>query len=145
MKSPSTVLLFGREMDDVAFNAARAGKGKEVLQGSKDKDRRLARIYAFAYEGHYYDLASPAIFVVHGPGVKPPNRVDQLGVASSSRKLADDVMVWEHDKSDLSVRLNIETGSLQDILLDAELSADRLKLQFAGQKVRLRGDSSGYE
>src|SRR5262245_4888569 len=29
---------------------------------------RLARIYGFSYEGHYYDLAKPAIFLVHGPG-----------------------------------------------------------------------------
>lgn len=32
---------------------------------------RLARIYAFSYEGHYYDLAAPALFVVHGPGRDP--------------------------------------------------------------------------
>ena len=32
---------------------------------------RLARIYAFSYEGHYYDLGTPAIFLVHGPGRDP--------------------------------------------------------------------------
>src|SRR5213596_1729257 len=28
----------------------------------------LARIYGFSFEGTYYDLPKPAIFLVHGPG-----------------------------------------------------------------------------
>jgi len=136
--------LFGRVMEDVGFTqkaSARSSKNnpsQEVLQGSRAGDR-LARIYAFAYEGHYYDLASPAIFVVHGGGAKPPNSVDQLGVAARSDKFADDIMVWEYDKTDMSVRLNIESGMLEQILLEPELDSNRLKLQFSGQRARLRG------
>ena len=30
----------------------------------------LARIYAFSFEGAFYNLPRPAIFLVHGPGKK---------------------------------------------------------------------------
>jgi hypothetical protein len=39
------------------------------------------------------------------------------------------------------MRLSVETGTLEQILLDPEISSDRLKLSFEGKSVRLRGST----
>lgn len=123
---------------------------------------RIARIYGFSYEGHYYDLAKPALFLVHGDGVRAerpgrdpaqgqqqppftrvargPDDADRTGVASTERAFSEEMLVWAYDKGDFSIRLDVETGTFEQILLEVELSADRIKIQYAGQKARLRGD-----
>lgn len=115
---------------------------------------RLARIYAFSYEGHYYDLAKPAIFLVHGPGGDPeawrpgnqlpdarveraPSDVDRTGVARTGASFSEDIRVWSYDKGDFSIRLDPETGPLEQILLQTELRSERI--HYAGDRVRLRG------
>ena len=96
---------------------------------------RLARIYAFAFEGHYYDLPRPVIFLVHGPGSDPealrpspalpharvsraPADADRTGIASSPSSFSEDIRVWAYDKDDLSLRLDPHSGTLEQILLE---------------------------
>lgn len=125
---------------------------------------RLARIYGFSYEGHYYDLAKPAIFLVHGPGSDPeafrpaaagkhrlpearvdraPSDADRSGVARTGTSFAEDMRVWSYDKGDFSIRLDPETGPLEQILLQAELQVDRLQTIYSGNKARLRPNRGG--
>ncbi len=54
------------------------------------------------------------------------------------------MMVWIYDKGDFSIRMDVETGTFEQILLEVELSADRIKIQYAGQKARLRGDRGPF-
>src|SRR5215467_1700180 len=59
----------------------------------------LARIYAFAYEGHYYDLAKPVIFLVHDKGKAvggPLDRtgIDNSGIAAAAAEYAEDLRMW---------------------------------------------------
>jgi hypothetical protein len=117
----------------------------------------LARIYGFSYEGHYYDLARPAIFLVHGPGDDPeaprptsdprvsraPADADRTGIAYTDRLFSEDIRVWSYDKSDISIRLDPESGPLEQILLQAELSSERLQMIYSGNKARLRGNRGG--
>jgi hypothetical protein len=170
--SPTGILLYGRVLQDLTFNPdivsdARTGNTAEdgepprrgryrFLQGQlAEADARIARIYGFAYEGHYYDLARPALFIVHGNGdvadepvgaddraSKAPDVTGKFGVAATAKSFPNDMRVWAYDKGDFSVRLNVETGSLEQILLEAELSSDVLKTFFGGQKTRLRGPRS---
>jgi hypothetical protein len=92
---------------------------------------RLARIYAFSFEGHYYDLPKPVIFLVHGDGSDPeamrppqsragraPADADRTGVASSPGSFSEDIRVWTYDKGDFSLRLDPDTGTLEQILLE---------------------------
>src|SRR6478736_1197936 len=80
----SNVLLFGREMEDLKvtvpeglvdgrhgpFVQPRSGLPSQAEgQFSPNQDPRLARIYAFSFEGYYYDLPRPIVFLVHGDGV----------------------------------------------------------------------------
>jgi hypothetical protein len=148
----SVILLFGRAVDDVQLGVRGGAKGagqgdaksrhKGAAQFLSEQmaapDSCLARIYAFAYEGHYYDLSKAVLFLVHGKGDEVGTTVELTGVAASARKFAPDVRVWACDKSDLSIRLDPETGTLEQILLEAELSADRNRLHYSGQSVRLQ-------
>jgi hypothetical protein len=47
--------------------------------------------------------------------------------------------VWVYDKGDFSLRMDVRTGPLEQILLEGELSSDVLKTFFGGAHTRLRG------
>ena len=116
---------------------------------------RLARIYGFSFEGHYYDLAKPAIFLVHGGGHDPeairpgrqrysraPADADRTGVASQAGSYSDDIRVWSYDKNDFSIRLDTETGTFEEILLEAEMRTDKLSGTYSGMDARIRTSAS---
>lgn len=110
-----------------------------------DKTPRFARIYGFSFEGTYYGLPRPSIFLVHGKGTQVgnwayPSTVEQSGVAArewdfsgptgfSPRNPAvpplpsnlRDLWYWEYEKSDYSIRLDPEAGPFEQILLVAAL------------------------
>jgi len=169
--SPSRVLLYGRIVQGLNIVPPvpavvppvppphGLGANRHLLAQLGAAGAGIARIYGFSYEGHYYDLAKPALFLVHGPGAladpldgaapphrrvaRPPAEVDLSGIGATARSFPDDMMVWTYDKGDFSIRLDVETGTFEQILLDVELSTDRQGLTFAGKNVRLRGDRGG--
>lgn len=144
----SSVLLFGRTVTDVQIvnppadpNAlAHSGVNNFLPNQIGAAGRRLARIYAFAFEGTYYELSRASLFLVHGDGadIADPVTVETIGSAATGHTFADDVRVWAYDKSDISLRLDAETGTLEKILLDVEVSSEKLRTTFAGQHARLR-------
>lgn len=179
--SPSTILLFGRVVQDLQLlpgvhqganpgelnvnqtqgpNALQAppprqGRNNFLQQQLAEPNATLARIYGFSYEGHYYDLPKPAIFVVHGPGTAaelapglgvPWDRlertaadVDRTGVAGTERSASFDIKVWSYDKGDFSARFDIETGPFEQILLEAVLASESANASFSGAHTRLSG------
>lgn len=106
---------------------------------------RLARIYGFSFEGHNYTLPKPAVFLVHTEGteviVHSPEAyagdtnggghttLDASGVIArdwefaASDPVRKDLRMWEYDKGDFSIRLDIETGTFEEVLLEAALRA----------------------
>ncbi|TBD25565.1 hypothetical protein [Rhizobium ruizarguesonis] len=144
----SAVYLFGRQLSDLILRGSvykplgvpKSGKNNFLRRQLGADDAALARIYAFSFEGAFIELARPAIFVVHGSGADPdgppPNAIayDRLsrspgssartGLGSQIGALAKDMRVWVYDKGDLSMRLDAETGTFEQILLSAEVSAD---------------------
>jgi len=185
--SLSRVLLYGRVIEDLVIQYAaqstdsvpdagtaappqlggngfldrQLGAGR---QPPKDIERqaRFARIYGFSFEGHYYDLPKPVLFLVHGNGTlaegpdpsgsfesqrwtRAPSSADRTGLGSQTGSFAADMKVWTYDKGDFSIRLDALTGPLEQILLETELSGDRLKTQIgAAAMMRMRatrGDS----
>ena len=153
----STILLFGRVVEDVELKQTSGRKEKggdaaamahrsanHLLQREMEADDagskpNFARIYAFSYEGHYYDLAKPALFLVHGPGSKVTPATEHTGLPADTQDFAPDIKVWAYDKSDLSIRLDPESGTFEQILLQAEQSAERVRVQYSGQGVRFAG------
>lgn len=175
--SPTGVLLYGRVLQDLSFNFVavdsqgphcgappppRLGQNLFLQGPLQAANVRLARIYGFSYEGHYYDLAKPAIFIVHGDGTDPdepvptdtnanresrmartPADTDRTGVAGTSRSFSDDIRVWSYDKGDFSIRLDVETGSFEQILLQAEIRTERVQMHYSGDRARLRPPRGG--
>lgn len=192
--SPSNLLLYGRVLQDLKFKfipppdkpiddtppsskgcdpdsaleppqaPPRLG-GNNFLQAQLEENPVLVRVYGYSFEGHYYDMAKPAIFLLHGEGSDPeafrparnlpgarvsraPADADRIGVASQDGSFAEDMRVWSYDKDDLSIRLDPESGTFAEILLDAELAADSFGGAFSGMNARssgmnARGRSSG--
>jgi hypothetical protein len=149
----SAVYLFGRPLSDLILRGGPiyqnlsvplAGRNHSLRDQLGAADAVLARIFAFSFEGAFLELARPAIFVVHGPGADPddppPRNIDgdieydrlyrspgssgRTGLGFQIGALAKDMRVWIYDKGDVSMRLDAETGTLEQILLSAEASAD---------------------
>ena len=129
----------------------------QLMHDSDDDDKkaRFARIYAISYEGTFHHLARPALFLVHGEGQEiagaglEARGADKGGSTDDSGLIARDfafdrskqgagandlksgqtVRFWEYDKGDFTLRLDIASGTFEDVLLDAEVDT---QLQIAG-------------
>src|SRR4051812_32183657 len=75
--SPSSVYLFGLVVTDLTiaagshypFPKGKLGKNDQLGEQLADgTGARFARIYGVSYQSVYYDLPSPALFLVHGDG-----------------------------------------------------------------------------
>ena len=162
--SPSGILLYGRVLQDITFtfvepdtqdpNASvpppprrgdhrflrnQLAAGRDASTGDPIPEERpyLARIYGFSYEGRYYDLPKPAIFLVHGLGVDPEqppstSSADMVGVARRYDTFAENIRVWSYDRADFSVRLDVETGPFEKILIEALLGLGGAKPSMGG-------------
>lgn len=163
----SAVYLFGRVVSDVRIVGAndpddperppRNGENKFLEKQIRNNTAEIARIYAFSFEGNMYELERPSLFVVHGGGVDPdapppgdpnferlarsPGRVSRTGVGRQSGDFSMDMRVWVYDKGDFSVRLDVETGTFEHILLAAELDDEDLARSSGGRSSG--GRSSG--
>ena len=115
------------------------GKNKQ-LPDQLEEDARFARIYGFSYEGTYYELPNPTLFLVHGEGESatdgnqpkdrfPDDVIDKhasrapidpsrSGVGAADFQIADDIRVWAYDKADYTIRMDVETGMFEQVLLD---------------------------
>jgi hypothetical protein len=148
--SASTVLLFGRVVEDIEIKSSASSGGlarsgvnqllqNELAAASPEPTPNFARIYAFSYEGHYYDLAKPALFLVHGPGTDVEPTAEHTGLVTDTHEFSTDIKVWAYDKTDLSIRLDPETGTFEQILLEAEANPERTRVQYSGQGARFSG------
>lgn len=116
----------------------RRGLGRNnQLDAQLDDDACFARIYGFSYEGTYYELPNPTLFLVHGEGEsatdgnspgnlesRAPNDPSQSGVAAADFQIADDIMVWAYDKADYTIRMDVATGMFEQVLLDIYFGFD---------------------
>lgn len=146
--SVNAIFLFGRPLSDIKLidkddldEVRLMGKGKNNFLAAqlRNIDAKLARIYSYAYEGSFYELARPAVFLVHGDGADPdaplpkaeyerlarsPGRITRTGTVRHFGAFSADVRVWVYDKGDFSMRMDIESGTLEQILLGFELADD---------------------
>jgi hypothetical protein len=172
--SQSTIWLFGRVMADIRIDITpyqyppdddntadlqstprREGENNFLQNQLKSNRARFARIYSFSYEGHFYDMATPAIFLVHGKGIDPDGPARTLGVlgdlsrtpgdpgrtvlGTQAGSFASNLRAWAYDRADFTVRLDIETGSFDRVLLESELGAVDPSAQSAGSLARSAG------
>ncbi len=161
--SASNVLLFGRVVTDLEvvqttggrrsgqishdpFNKVRQREsdGNRFLETAVDKNSaRFARIYGVSYEGQFFDLSVPMLFLVHGDGddaervvnfsksgggderqSRAPDEPSRSGLGAQDFSFADDLKVWSYDKSDFTVRLDVDSGTFEQVLLDIIFGTD---------------------
>lgn len=125
----------------------RHGVNQQLADQLSDLGAQIAKIYGYSYEGCYYDLARPTLFLVHGDGepltqvspaapaahpARAPRDPSETGVSVADFQFADDIRFWSYDKGDFSIRMDVTTGMLEDILLEAEVDA-RLQMSSAAR------------
>jgi hypothetical protein len=180
--APTNIILFGRVFPglNIANVPATLGANRFLREqlmagGGAANAPGFARIYAISYEGTFYNLPKPAIYLVHGPGSPVRGRgktrhpgpagtieagaqgahaaagvgapakaaaggvaagvaaqaaaeaanqptVDDTGVIAEDFDLESDVLFWEYDKGDFTLRIDITSGTFDDVLLEAALS-----------------------
>lgn len=90
----------------------------------------FARIYGFSFEGHYYKLPRPLLFLVRGDGharapEDPPAATGGdrefstrfTGIEGKDWQFGSDILVWAVDKHDIAVCLDLEIGRYEQVLL----------------------------
>jgi hypothetical protein len=138
----SRVLIYGRVLKGIKISVEDLSDGmgfNKLLRnqfGDKDTSKKvepgLAAVYGFEFEGHYYDLSAPTVLLVHGSGATPKAAG---AVVESDPKLAGDVTVWSYDKADFSMRLDIDSGPIESILLEQALDDEGLAGEMSGKRV----------
>lgn len=156
--SPTNITLFGRvfplqvDTDKIpdTLGANRFLRAQLLHEKGDDATKaRFARIFAISYEGTFYHLSRPAVFLVHSEGKQihgaglPSRGAKEGGQTDDTGLIAEDfvfersdqgngandleagqsVRYWEYDKGDFSLRLDIASGTFEEILLEAEVDA----------------------
>jgi hypothetical protein len=112
---------------------------RRIERKLRQDDQRFARIYSFSFEGHYYRLPRPLLFLLSGPGRRPdedPKAADFWdrhvsfatkfsGTAAQDWQFSDDIRVWAVDRKDLAVCLDVEIANYQELLLESIIAARR--------------------
>lgn len=124
----------------------RALRKVDPTASKRENYARFARIYAFAYEGQYYELPRPILFLVRGPGEAPEGTstftVQKVGVAAKDWRFASDIKMWEADDKDMSMCIDIESGTMKEILLQPVLETEEEMAPLRGAAAS-RGAAAG--
>lgn len=82
----------------------------------------FARIYSFSFEGHYYKLPRPLLFLVTGKGEKVEFDAKTTGIEARDWKFSEDLRVWTVDRKDLALCLDVEVANYEQLLLDSMIA-----------------------
>ena len=111
LNTSAHIVLFGREVDDLAVVSA--GRANQVLSKTEGQ---FARIYGFTYDGVYFEIPTPVLFMVKGKGEKADS-VPVPGPHPRDKKFFADLRAWVVKQSDETVRLDVDQGKFEDVLL----------------------------
>jgi len=108
----------------------------QLINGADDKKRAatLARIYAFSYEGTYYELPAPVVFLVHGTGkdaseaqlgrrgralpARAPGDPSLTGLSAARLPVHRQPQGLVLRQGRLHLRMEVQTGMFEQMLLD---------------------------
>jgi hypothetical protein len=120
------------------------GRVEQALRQAAEAEGIFARIYGFSYEGHYYKMPRPLLFLVRGeedrsrmpeePGTDYRQfNTRFVGVEARDWQFGNDIRVWAVDKHDIAVCLNVEIGTYNKVLLQS-LAAGPEESAFRGRQ-----------
>ena len=125
----SKIVLFGREVEDLAV-LAEDSADDALKKGGK----QFARVYGFTFDGAYFEFGTPVLFLVHGKGVDADS-VPLPGPNPRDKKFIDSLKAWTVDKSSDTVRLDVDLGKFEDVLLAPAEDGLEAAGRVAGAKV----------
>ena len=146
MLRQGNVKLIGEPFPELALGANPAGPVAQLGQGflaghlnaalanQQVGNAAFARIYGFSFEGHYYDLPRPVLILVDGPGnpvALPDPSIRQTDEAAHVWDFSGQLFEWNYDKMSMTIRLDLDSGTLHDILL-ARALGDRASASGSG-------------
>lgn len=172
--SHSRVWIFGRPLKDVSiinnYNAIVPNKPEDandydtpaflgnnfLLSQLTKPGALLARIYSFSFEARFFELDTPAIYLVHGEGMDPegvsgkltadqrklsrmPGELGRTGLASVSGSFTGDIRAWAYDKEDFTIRMDMSVGTFESTLLSSELGDPDSSIRSSGSVARSSG------
>ncbi|MEX3011163.1 pentapeptide repeat-containing protein [Hoeflea sp. TYP-13] len=138
--SASNIVLFGRVVEDISIVTPKGNKSHspsvatskgtssglqqqltrpdwgDFSAGTREKLARFARIYGFSYEGAYFEVGVPVLFLVHGDGVAPAS-LKVPGPDPDDKNFYNDLRAWSYDRGDETMRLDIDSGTFEQVLL----------------------------
>ncbi|MGZ2257232.1 hypothetical protein [Roseobacter sp. A03A-229] len=107
----SEIVLFGRLVDDLTI-----GSSDDTDATAHKPGRKFARIYGFTFDGVYTELGSPVLFMV-SDAHKEAKEVPVPGPNPRNTKFYSELKAWIVDKSAETVRLDVDQGKYEDVLL----------------------------
>lgn len=112
LHTSSEIVLFGRPVEDLAV--APNAREKKIL---KLDEKQFARIYGFSFDGAYYEIPAPVLFNVKGDGIEADDAAVP-GPNPRDKKFFGDLRAWVVERSDETVRLDVDSGKYGSLLLD---------------------------
>ena len=91
----------------------------ENADGDRTTTPTVALIYAYGDEGHCYRLGKPRIMIVEGHG-EPFNPEGDI-----KESLTGQLFMWRQAKHEQTVSIEVESGSLEQLVLEANLPGNR--------------------
>lgn len=108
----ASIVLFGREVDDLAV----IKKGLSTATTFSKEKSQFARIYGFSYDGAYYEIPTPVLYLMHTEGAKA-STVDVPGPDPKEKKFFESLLAWTVKRTDETVQLDLDQGKFEDLLL----------------------------
>ena len=116
----SLIAIETKEADQVVFLVSGATK--------PDKPLEAGIIYAYAFEGHCYDLPKPKIMLIPAENEKPG--LDDCGFDKKPH-----YKVWVVDKLDKCVEIEVNQGFVEQLVLEANLPGRRSPLTYRATSI----------
>ncbi len=105
LRTSDEIVLFGRKVDDLDVTG-------------ESSTERFARVYGFTYDGVYVELLTPVLFLVHDDGEKADD-VAVPGPNPRDKEFFKSLRAWTVHRTDNTVRLDVDSGKFEHVLLDA--------------------------
>ena len=112
LDSHAEIVLFGKVVEDLGILTK--NNKKMVISGT----RKFARIYGFSFNGIYSEMGSATLFEVHGNGTAAKYVKVPGPPKGSNDAFIDDLKAWTCKRSDDAMRLDIDSGTYDEILIE---------------------------
>ncbi|MFD2740549.1 hypothetical protein ACFSUD_13255 [Sulfitobacter aestuarii] len=132
LDTSSEIVIFGRVVEDLSVKGATGttttgtaadagdtgdGTAGEAGSSAHAPDRQFVRAYGFSFDGIYYEVPTPVLFLLKGAGIAA-DKADVPGPNPRNKEFFAQLKAWRVRRSDDTVRLDVDSGKFEHLLLD---------------------------